>query len=145
MLADPGAGCRNVEVGALPVLRGVKCCCSVLNAGLAGAFFGSSLTSSFGFGGEATALEVGGATVSPFVPALGRSPLLDTSVFVLKLAVRLKPARRADDLATAGAGFIELLVVDVAVLEGMWTDFGLSVVGLGLVVLLLPSGTVLVD
>ena len=139
-----GAGWRNVAVGALPTLRGVKCCCSVLNAGLAGAFFGSSLATSLGLGG-AIVLEGGTAGSSAFAPALGRSPLLDTSGLVFTLADRLRPARRADALATAGAVCVELIVNGAAVLEGTCTDFGLSAVVLGLVVLLLASGTVLVD
>lgn len=117
----------------------------MLNAGLAAAFFGSSLTASRGLGGGAIILEGAGAASSPFVPALGRSPVLDTSGLVLTLADRLRPARRADDLASAGAGWAELLVVGAAVLEGMCTDFGLSAVVLGLVVLLLASETVQVD
>ena len=117
----------------------------MLNAGLAGAFLGSSLVTSFGLGGGAIVLEGAGAESSPFVPALGRLPILDASDLVVTLADRLRPARRADDLATAGAGCIELPAVDVAVLEGICTDFGLSAVVFGLVVLLLASGTVLVD
>jgi hypothetical protein len=63
----------------------------------------------------------------------------------LTLADRLKPARRIEALATAGSGCAETLLAGVAVLEGMCIDFGLSAVVLGLVVLLLASGTVLVD
>lgn len=86
-----------------------------------------------------------GAGSSGFVAALGRNPLLDASGLVLTLADRLRPARRVDALAITGSGCVELLLAGVTVLEGICTDFGRSAVVLGLVVLLLASGTVLVD
>lgn len=139
-----GAEWRNVEVGALPVFRGVKCCCSVLNAGRA-AFLGSSFTGSLGLGGGAIALGGAGALSSDFVAALGRNALLDRSGLVFTLADRLRPAMRVEVLETAGSGCVEVMLAGVVVLEGMCIDFGLSAVVLGLVVLLLASGTVLVD
>lgn len=145
LLVATGAGWRNVEVGALPALRGVKCCCSVLNAGLAGAFSGSSLVCFLGFGGGAIVLTFGAAGSSNFVAGLARRPILDTSGLVLTLADRLRPARRVDVLAIAGSGCAKPLLADATTLEGMCTDFGLSAILLGLVVLLLASGTVLED
>lgn len=45
LFAGVGAGCKNVEVGALVVFRGVKCCCKVENAGRM-VFWGSSFGAS---------------------------------------------------------------------------------------------------
>lgn len=124
-----GAGWRNVDVGALLSLRGVKCCCKVLKAGR-GTFLGSSFVGTFGLVGAG---------------ARGRRPTLGPSGFVLTLADLLRPARRVDVRVIAGSGCIEPLLAWAAEVEGMCTDFGLSAVDLGLVVLLRASGTVLVD
>lgn len=91
------------------------------------------------------ALGGAGALSSGLVAALGRNAPLYASGFVFTLADRLRPARRVEDLATAGSSRVELMLAAVFVLEGMCIDFGLSAVVLDLVVLLLASGTVLVD
>lgn len=132
-----GAGCRNVEVGALPTFRGVKCCCNVLNAGRA-TFLDSSFVVSRGF-------ACGRESSTDTVAAGGRVALLVPSGLVTTLAERLKPAKRADVRDLAGSGIAGLLVAYAGVLEEMCIDLGLSPVVLGLVVLLLASATVLFD
>jgi hypothetical protein len=95
---DVGAGCKIVDVSALPVFRGVKCCCKVEKAGLA-VFVGSSFGVSRRNGGDTSGLSVLGTESVAISPAVG-------SVFALVLPVRLNPASLADVLGAVGAGSV---------------------------------------
>jgi hypothetical protein len=97
-----GAGCRKVDVGALLVFRGVKCCCRVLNAGLV-VLVGSSLDTSRRRGSSSKVSSgLGAGCVA--------SPLLEVSGCGLRLAVRLGPASLAEALACTGAESAEAVL-----------------------------------
>lgn len=124
-------------MGAFPTFRGVKCCCSVLNAGRA-AFLGSSFATSL-------VLDWIRAGSLDLVAAAGRMTPLRPSGLVFTLVERLNPVRRVDALAVAGSGCVVSPEPCARAFEGICIDLGLSAVVLGLVVLLRASGTVLVD
>jgi hypothetical protein len=96
---DVGAGCKNVDVAALPIFRGVKCCCKVEKAGLA-VFVGSSFDISRRSGCGTSGLSVLGTELA------ARPPFV-VSDFALMLLVRLNPASLADVLGAVGAGSVE--------------------------------------
>jgi hypothetical protein len=96
---DAGAGCKNVDVSAFPVFRGVKCCCRVENAGLA-VFMGSSVGVSRRAGCNASGSSGLGA-------AFVAGPPVVVSDFGLTLVVRVNPASLADALGAAGGGIAE--------------------------------------
>lgn len=124
-------------MGALPAFRGVKCCCSVLNAGRA-AFLGSSFVTSL-------VLDCTRAGSLDLVAAAGRMTPLIPSGLAFTLVERLNPVRRVEALAVASSGCMVSPELCTRVFEGICIDLGLSAVVLGLVVLLRASGTVLVD
>jgi hypothetical protein len=96
---DAGAGCKNVDVSAFPVFRGVKCCCRVENAGLA-VFMGSSVGVSRRAGCDAS-----GSSVLETASVAG--PPVVVSDFGLTIVVRVNPASLADALGAAGGGIAE--------------------------------------
>jgi hypothetical protein len=114
---DVGAGCKNVDVSAFPVFRGVKCCCRVEKAGLV-VFAGSSVGVSLRAGSD-TSGSSGLETKS------GVGALVAVSDLGLTMAVRVNPASLADALGAAGGG-IEELPFDFRLLEPT-RDLGLAV------------------
>jgi hypothetical protein len=80
---DAGAGCKNVDVSAFPVFRGVKCCCRVENAGC----------------------DASGSSVLETASVAG--PPVVVSDFGLTIVVRVNPASLADALGAAGGGIAE--------------------------------------
>ena len=113
---------RNVEVGAFPTLRGVKCCWRVLKAGLL-VFLGSS-------GLEPAAL--------PSLPCVA-------SGLAFVLAVRLSPAIRIDVLAGAGAVSADAPCVFELRLGAIRKDFDRSEAGIDLGASFLAADTVTAD
>jgi hypothetical protein len=95
-----GAGCRNVDVGALPTFLGVKCCCRVLKAGLA-VFVGSSL-------GGARSRTCDATGSSGLEAGCVAAPALVLSDLVLAL-VRLNPASLAEALGAVEADSVDIL------------------------------------
>ena len=112
----------NVEVGAFPTLRGVKCCWRVLKAGLP-VFLGSS-------GLEPATL--------PSLPCVA-------SGLAFVLAVRLGPAIRIDVLAEAGTVSAGGLCAFELRLGAIKRDFGRSETGIDLGVSFRAADTVTAD
>jgi len=112
----------NVEVGAFPTLRGVKCCWRVLKAGRL-VFLGSS------------GLKPAG------LPSL----LYVDSGLAFMLAVRLSPAIRMDVLAAAGTVSTDAFCVFELRLGAIKRDFGRSEAGIGLGTSFRAADTVLAD
>jgi hypothetical protein len=114
---DAGAGCKNVDVSAFPVFRGVKCCCRVENAGLA-VFVGSSVGVS-----RSARCDTSGSSGLDTELAVG--PPVVISDFGLTMAVRVNPASLTDALGAAGGGIAEV-PFDLKPL-GPTKDLGLAV------------------
>lgn len=114
----------NVEVGAFPTLRGVKCCWSVLKAGRL-VFLASS-------GLEPAALP------SPDVPDVA-------SGLAFVPAVRLSPATRADVLGAPGTVSADALCVFELRIGGIMREFGRSETGIDLGASFRAADTVIAD
>jgi hypothetical protein len=111
-------GCRKTEVGAFAVFRGVKCCCSVENAGRAG-FLGSS-------SGVCSCLpEIEGLSEVPVDAATER--LLGASGLTLVLVVRFNASSLAEVRAGANVVSVEGSPVGFVARPGATiNDLGLS-------------------
>lgn len=113
-----------MDVGALPVFRGVKCCCRVEKAGR-DCFLASSLAYSTGFDED---VEGGRPTVRAMddSPDAVRSP---ASGFDLTLVDRVAAPARLEALGSLGAASVGVLLEIFEALGGISNDLGLPVCG----------------